>query len=391
MPAPLLTRPGMHTAGVYVTYFASLGAHMPFWTLWLGDWGLSAGQIGLYTALGVAARVGAGLMIPALADRLDARRNTAAACAGVAALLFLAHLGIGSEAVLLAATVSTGAAMAGIGPIAEALGLAAARAHGFAYAHARGLGSAGFLVANLAAGVLIARLGVDVALWWIVVCLSLVAALMLRHPGGRRVAGQIPPDLREIRALILNPTFALFVATAAAIQASHSVLYAYGSIHWRALGLSEGRIGALWAASVAAEIALMLSVGGRAVARLGPVTAMALGAAAGLLRWGGMMADPTGWALWPLQALHAGTFALAHLGAMAFIARAVPPRFGAAAQGAMGAMAVGIGLALGMAAAALVYPALGGLTYAIGLLFSALGLALCTCLGRAWRGQTLGI
>ena len=50
---------------------------------------------------------------------------------------------------LLAATLAVGAALAGIGPIAEALGVAAARRHGFAYAQARGLGSLGFLAANL--------------------------------------------------------------------------------------------------------------------------------------------------------------------------------------------------------------------------------------------------
>lgn len=80
-------------------------------------------------------------------------------------LLFIGHLWIGSEALLLAATVGVGAAMAGIGPISEALGLAAARVHGFAYAHARGMGSLGFLLANLAGGALIARFGSGVALW----------------------------------------------------------------------------------------------------------------------------------------------------------------------------------------------------------------------------------
>ena len=77
-----------------------------------------------------------------------------------------------------------------------------------------------------------------------------------------------------------------------------------------------------------------------------------------MVRWGAMMADPTGWLLWPLQALHALTFAVGHLGAIAFIARAVPPRYGAAAQGATGAMAVGLALALGMA------PRRGGLSLA---------------------------
>ena len=75
----------------------------------------------------------------------------------------------------------------------------------------------------------------------------------------------------------------------------------------------------------------------------GRSAALALSGAGGVLRWGAMMADPAGFWLWPIQGLHALTFAAGHLGAIAFISRAVPDRYAAAAQGAAGAMAVGGG------------------------------------------------
>ena len=155
----------------------------------------------------------------------------------------------------------------------------------------------------------------------------------------------------------MHPIFALFMAAVAFTQASHAVMYALGTIHWRALGLGEGEIGALWAAAVAAEIVFLVTVGTgrRAAARPGP-RAGAARALAGILRWGAMMADPTGFWLWPIQGLHALTFAMAHLGAIAFIARAVPDRDAAAAQGATGSMAVGGVMALGMALAAVGLP-----------------------------------
>ena len=89
-----------------------------------------------------------------------------------------------------------------------------------------------------------------------------------------------------------------------------------------------------------------------------------------------MMADPTGLWLWPIQCLHALTFGAGHLGAIAFISRAVPDRYSAAAQGAAGAMAGGAAMALQMALAAWLYPTLGGRTYALGAASAALGLAL---------------
>ena len=113
----LLTRPALHTAGVYVTLFMVTGVQMPFWPLWLADWGLTPEEVGLYTALGVAVRVVAGMAVPALADRLDRRRDTMVACTALTLVLYLAHLGIERKAVLLAATLAVGAAMAGIGPL----------------------------------------------------------------------------------------------------------------------------------------------------------------------------------------------------------------------------------------------------------------------------------
>lgn len=391
MLTTLASRPALHTASFYVAYFMMTGVHVPFWPLWLEDWGLTAAEVGTYTALGFAVRVVAGLAVPAFADRIDARRAVVVACAAISALVFLAHLGITTRPVLLAATLALGTSLAGIGPLAEALGVAAARVRGFPYAVVRGIGSAGYLVANLAAGVLVARLGSGFLLWWIVACLVAVAAIGVRHPGGGHVRGQAPPSLREIGRLLVDPAFALFTAAVGALQASHAVMFALGTLHWRDLGIGEGEIGALWGASVAVEIVFLLTIGGATVAALGPVRALLLAGVAGVVRWGAMMADPTGVLLWPIQALHVATFALAHLGTIAFISRAVPERYAAAAQGATGSMAVGGLMALAMLLASAVYERLGGLTYGISALLSLAGLVLVAGLARRWDGGELAV
>jgi MFS transporter, PPP family, 3-phenylpropionic acid transporter len=381
--------PAWHTALFYAAFYMAIGVHLPFWPLWLADWGLTAGEIGGYVALGMAARVVAGLALPSLADRLDARRATVAALAMVGAGIVVGHLGVGSRPWLLALTLALGAAMAGIGPIGEALGLAAARVHGFAYARARAVGSAGFLAANLAVGALLPVTGTGLALWWIAACLVAVALLARRHPGGRRVVGARPPRMAEIGRVLVHPVFGLFLVAVALMQAGHAVLYAYGSVHWRALGLGEATIGALWAAGVAAEIAFLATVGPAWLLRLGPVRALVISGMAGVVRWAAMMLDPVGPALWGLQGLHALTFAIGHLGAMAFLAQAIPARFGAAAQGAVAATAGGLALALVMALAALAYPRFGGATYGIGAVLALAGTLVALRLGRRWGGEGL--
>ncbi|MEL7471228.1 MAG: MFS transporter, partial [Pseudomonadota bacterium] len=75
--------------------------------------------------------------------------------------------------------------------------------------------------------------------------------------------------------------------------------------------------------------------GRRWVTRLGAPHALALGGLAALVRWVALSAEPDLWLLWPLQVLHALSFGLAHLAAMAFLASALPGRMIASVQGVM--------------------------------------------------------
>ncbi|HVL19923.1 MAG TPA: MFS transporter, partial [Amaricoccus sp.] len=107
---PILARAGLHTTAFYFVFFAATGAHLPFWPLWLGDWGLTAVEVGLFTSVGVAVRVVAGMAIPAIADRLDRWRLTVVVCALACAACFLAHAWVGSRPLLLLVTVAAGTA-----------------------------------------------------------------------------------------------------------------------------------------------------------------------------------------------------------------------------------------------------------------------------------------
>ena len=140
--------------------------------------------------------------------------------------------------------------MAGISPISEALGVAASRLR-LRLCPPAASGSVGFLLGQPDRRRLIARTGPMIALWWIVGCLIVTGLLAVNHPGGRKVPGQIPPRMGEIGQLVLNPTFAIFVAALSFTRAGHAVFYAYGTLYWASLRLSEARIGALWAAGSA--------------------------------------------------------------------------------------------------------------------------------------------
>src|SRR3546814_8893414 len=82
-------------------------------------------------------------------------------------------------------------------------------------------------------------------------------------------------------------------------------------------------IGLLWAEGVIAEV-LLFACGAKVVQRLGPARMLLLGALAGVVRWTLLAASTDLAVLFAAQALHAFTFGAAHLGAIAFIARAAP-------------------------------------------------------------------
>ncbi|MEM1266818.1 MAG: MFS transporter [Pseudomonadota bacterium] len=378
----------VRTSVTYAAMFAAMGAFLPFWPIWLEEWGLTPGEIGLYTSLGMAARVATGFTVPVLADVFDSRRKVMAGAAALAALFFALHALVGSRALLLPLTLAAGGALAAMAPLGEALGAAAATRHGFIYAHARAMGSAGFLASSMLLGVLIVMLGADAVLWYLVGFLLLTALLAEGHPGGGGPRGT-PPRLRDVGHLLRDPTFALFTLAASLTQASHAVYYTYGSVHWRALGVPEPQIGMLWAWGVAVEIVLMMTLGALVVARLGAVGTMAIGAAAAVVRWSVMMFDPLGPMLWLVQASHALTFGASYLGAIAFLTLAVPERFSGTAQGAFAGLGWGLMQAGVMALSAALYPLVGGATYALGAGTAALALALTFWLRVRWDGGML--
>lgn len=389
----MLTRPGpgwSHTSAWYVFFFLFAGAHLPFWPLWLKDWGLSEAEVGAYSAAAIAMRVVLGVTLPWMADRLNAPRRMLAVLALLMGVLYAAHFWIDTRPILFAATLATAAVAAGMLPMADALSLRAAAQNGFAYATARSVGSAAFLAANLVCGLAVARWGVDAALWWIILSFPPLIWLGLRHPGGAGTpVGR--PKLAEAWRLLKSPVFLAAMIAGAATQGSHAVLYAYGSIHWASQGVDDATIGALWALGVAVEVALMAIWGKAIIERLGAAGAILLAAGVGAVRWIAMTLDPGLMWLWPLQALHGLTFTAAHLGVMAFVQVAAPPQLAATAQGLTGALAGGVVMAGASFAAAWAYPAFGADAYWIGAALAAAGALAAIALQRSWGGGTLSV
>ena len=159
--------------------------------------------------------------------------------------------------------------------------------------------------------------------------------------------------------LLRIPALRRLMLVSALLQGSHALYYGFGTLHWQAAGLGAGLIGALWATGVVAEVALFLW-GRGVVARLGPTGLSVVAGLAGVLRWAvtAVTVDPV--LLFPVQILHAATFGMQHLAAMAVLARVVPPAEAATAQTLHAALGVGLWMMLVTLACGPAYAALGG-------------------------------
>jgi PPP family 3-phenylpropionic acid transporter len=108
-----------------------------------------------------------------------------------------------------------------------------------------------------------------------------------------------------------------------------------------------------------------------------------------ILRWAILAFDPPLPFVIFAQLLHGGTFALAHLGAMYFILKAVPPRLAATAQSLYAVCWSGLVMGLATYASGPLYAAYGGRAY---LLMSAMGcaaLVFALLLARSWSGARI--
>ena len=384
--------PAWLVAAYYFVLFLALGAHLPYWPVWLEHWGLTTGEVGFFLGAATIARILGTTVIPALGDFLAIRRALIVVTALSTVAAHLAHLFTGTATGLLLLTLLSAVVMAPAVPMGEALGLRAAERHGFAYARVRAAGSIGFIIANVGAGAVMGSVGPDAALWTVIVGFSGVAVLGAIHPGGGAAAqtGTDRASLGDARLVLRHPVFITFALASVLGQSGHMVYYVYSVLDWRAQGISDLMIGWLWAFGVIAEVALMLGPGRRLVAAIGPAHALTIAAVAGAIRWFAMSFSPDVALLWPLQALHALSFGLAHLGAMAFLAAALPGRMIGAAHGVKsGVLGGGLNALVLFVAGWIV--AGGGISvaYWLAAVLSVLAMCLGMVLRRQWDGGRL--
>ena len=370
------------------------GVFTPFFAAWLAWRGLSPSQIGAVLSAGLLLRALLGPASGIMADARNDRRTVMivlywAMLVGYGALNF-----VKAPVAVFVAAVSATVAFGSATPLLESVSVRLSERYGFNYGRVRLWASSAFVAANILGGILVTWFGIRIVAPWLAIGagLCVLTTFLLPAPPPDHPRGDLVARLRatfgETRELLRSGVFLIFLAAASFDQASHAFYYGYGGLHWRALGYSGALIGILWPLGVFAEIALF-SQSLRVLRVVGPTRLLLYGALGCALRWTILAFDPPMWLVVPAQFLHGATFALAHLGAMYFILRAVPSRLAATAQSLYFVCSAGLLMGIATYASGSLYATYGGQAY---LLMAAMGVvatSFALLLARSWHGERI--
>lgn len=345
----------------YGGIFTAMGVQLPFLPLWLGAKGLDERTIGAVLATAAAVRLVSIPIATGAADRLGNLTLTIAACAAGLAVSYTALTQVDGISGIFLFFALGAAFSAGLLPLLESYALIGLGRLRRAYGPVRMWGSAFFILGNLGAGALAGLIETRHLIWALVaICWVECAAALTLRP--LRMPGRPRHSRGDGWALLRTPGVAAMLTAAALLQGSHAVYYGFSTIQWAQAGLGGVSIGALWSLGVIAEIVLF-ALSPRLPAALTPAALLLVAAVGATVRWLAMALDPPLAVLPLLQCLHALSFGATHLASVQFLAAAAPPGAGATAQGVL-ATTSGLVMAACMAAAGVLYAALGPLAYA---------------------------
>lgn len=374
----------------YSAIFIGVGAGSPYMPLWFAERGLTGAQIGLILSLPMIARVFTAPLLAVWADSFRLRRTALvflSLMVAAAYALMALPLGFAGWTVVWFAASS---ALSTISPLTDVIALKRARRDGFNFGWPRGMGSVAFMVANVGMGAILTWGSPDLVLVWITAAVGLTAlgAHLLLPPDPVHEAGQAPSTsggFAGIGALLRDPAFMTAALAAGLIQSAHAFYYGFSTLAWKDQGIPASMTGILWAGGVGVEVGFMwfLEPWRR---RIGPRTLLLIGGFAAVARWTALAFSPPLWLLFPLQGLHALSYAAVFFASLQLAERLSSPANASAAQSINSALSSGVLMGLATLASGPLFDRFGAYGY---LLMSAMAAIGVVCAFRLYGVRKL--
>lgn len=367
-----MTLPYWRLSSFYFFYFATLGAFLPFWSLYLKQIGFAADQIGELTAMMVATKIVAPYLWSWLADKSGRSLGLIRLMTLLALLFFSGFLYRQDYRWVAAATLAFSFFWNAVLPQFEAATMQHLRAEPKRYSRVRLWGSVGFIAAVLGIGRLLDYFSILYLPWIIAGLLAgnwLVALLTPEAPALHD--GKVADSLFKV---LFKAELLAFFVVYLLLQVAHGPYYVFYSVYLQQHHYTATLTGFLWALGVLAEILVFVWIYGL-LNRFSLRSLLLWSLALSTLRW---LIIAYGVEILPLilfaQLLHAASFGIAHVVAVQYIHR----YFGEAGHQSKGqalysSLSFGLGGMLGSYYSGHAWDLLGGtLVYAIAAWFCGL-------------------
>lgn len=332
-------------AGFYFFYFASLGAFIPYWSLYLKHLGFSPSQIGELSAILLATKIIAPNVWGWIADHTGERVWIIRVAAFIGMCIFSVVLIVREYWPLLFVLAGFSFFWNAALPQFEAATMSHLGDRKHLYSRIRLWGSIGFIITALVLAPILQNQGIAILPWMI------LFLLMCIWINTMFVKESVTDTFNFAKVSFLKtclkpPVLALLLACFF-IQASHGPYYAFYSIYLEDYGYARTTIGQLWSLGVFAEVLVFYWVY-RLLPKFGAKYLLVVAMALTILRWWliAMFADNLS-VLLLAQLLHAASYGLFHAAAIHLIDHYFSGNIQGRGQALYSSISFGLGGSLG--------------------------------------------
>lgn len=337
--------PYWRLSGFYWFYFATLGAFIPFFGLYLSDAGFNAIEIGQLMAVIMGTKIIAPYLWGWIADQQGNRLTIIRLGSVLAAIGFAGMFFAAAYWWLFFVLMSFSFFWNAILPQFEALTFNHLENNEHQYSWVRMWGSIGFIAAVTSVGLLLNSMEIanlPVVVMILLVGIAISTFLVTDHSGAHPDEGHI-----SILKILKNKHILALLIACLLVQASHGPYYTFYTIYAESHGYSNSWIGILWAIGVLSEVvafALMPWL----VNRFGLRFLLLASLFSGSLRWLliGYFIDNI-YITTFAQIFHASTFGIYHAVAIAYIHQYFKGKNQGKGQALYSSISFGLGGAIG--------------------------------------------
>ena len=344
-------------SGFYLFYFATLGALVPYWSLYLKSLDFSVTEIGQLTAILMATKIVAPYVWGWIADHTGRRIAIVRIASLLAALAFAGvFAGAGYWWLALVMTAFSFFWNASL-PQLEATTMNHLGSETRHYSRIRLWGSVGFILTVAGLGPVLDRYGPGLLP---AVLLALFVAIWLSSLAVPESAAERQAlEQESLRTVIRQPMVVSLFGVCFLMQASHGPYYTFFTIYLENFGYSRASIGQLWALGVIAEIGVFLLMP-RLLPRFGARQLLLLAASLTTLRWLLIAVFPAYHGVIVVaQTLHAASFGLYHAVSIYLIHRLFTGTHQGRGQALYSSLSFGAGGAAGSLASGYLWKGVG--------------------------------